>query len=325
MSNSSKSKWAKSLLYVDEYKMHSLSSQLLGGVISSISNTWSVGEEKHEEQKGPMISGKTMSDATAKQSETIERRVLFDYAYTKFEQELEKRGKLIVISPDSSLPTATATIVKVTGKTCFTDVLAISKFVAEMNKITEVSSYLSSHDARMSGIGQLKAQLSNSKNRNEIFQITQKIAELSDPKQVAKKMGTQQDDKLLDSLKYFLQSFYGDHFELRVSQAERKPAAVFTSILNRQYLRDLDSLVIKKFSRYAQAQFTVVGLVTQIGDDEVTDESPQAQDNHDNDTRTAILDRFSHLVHTMEKQALGVKKNEFFIDPIAVYQELVLT
>ena len=60
----------KSFIYLDEYKMYSISSQIFEGVTESLMSYKGSTTEKEEEQKGPIGSGQIMADILKSESGT---------------------------------------------------------------------------------------------------------------------------------------------------------------------------------------------------------------------------------------------------------------
>lgn len=75
-----------SFLYLDEYKMYSISAQIFGGLIESIVEFSGSEKIDKESQKGPFSSGRLMADIASEQAGRQERKFLQDYAYTIFEK-----------------------------------------------------------------------------------------------------------------------------------------------------------------------------------------------------------------------------------------------
>lgn len=66
----------KSFIYLDEYKMYSISSQIFEGITESLTRFQGSTTEKKEEQKGPIASGQVMADILKFESGTQEKNAL---------------------------------------------------------------------------------------------------------------------------------------------------------------------------------------------------------------------------------------------------------
>lgn len=110
---------AKLFVYLDEYKMYSISSQLFEGLTEEIIQYQSKEDEKKEEQQGPLGSGRLLGDIISESNGRAERRFLFDYAYTIFESRILDENLVSCISAESKEHQFDAnerSFVKVTGK-----------------------------------------------------------------------------------------------------------------------------------------------------------------------------------------------------------------
>ena len=78
----------RSFIYLDNYKMYSISSQLFEGLTEYIvkSETHNIKEE--ENQKGPYGRGKILAEIIENNSNTTEKKFLHDYSYNLFEDTL---------------------------------------------------------------------------------------------------------------------------------------------------------------------------------------------------------------------------------------------
>ena len=84
----------RQLIYLDEYKLYSLSSQLFGGLTSSLLQyEESVGAEE-EKQKGPQASGRRRGHLDTRVQGQQERRLLHDHTYALFEEELKNKNAI---------------------------------------------------------------------------------------------------------------------------------------------------------------------------------------------------------------------------------------
>ena len=85
----------RQFIYLDEYKIYSLYSQVFEGFTDHIvrySEAESVDEER---QRGPRESGQFLMDLTSEKTGQQEKRFLHDYAFTLFEKELESQQKVL--------------------------------------------------------------------------------------------------------------------------------------------------------------------------------------------------------------------------------------
>src|SRR5688500_1179750 len=106
----------RQFIYLDEYKMYSLSSQLFEGFTEFIVRYSEKSRAEHEGLKGPTGTGRVLADIASAKEGHQERRFLHDYAYSLFEAELFKRESIRDIgsasTPASLQP---GSLVKVSG------------------------------------------------------------------------------------------------------------------------------------------------------------------------------------------------------------------
>lgn len=132
----------KSFIYLDDYKLYSLSSQLFQGFTEYIisGNIASIAEE--ETQKGQFISGKVMSDILRKEKSSTEKKYLHDYAFNLLETELNSRDILHTITSTDTIDTIQSRgIIKVTGRAVFNDYNSLQSIISRFNNIGESFGY----------------------------------------------------------------------------------------------------------------------------------------------------------------------------------------
>ena len=91
----------KSFLYLDEYKMYSISSQIFEGMTESWVNIQGTSTEEEERQAGPFVSGRVIAEIWQQESQQQERKYLHDYSYTLFEQHLKTNRSIPSITAEN--------------------------------------------------------------------------------------------------------------------------------------------------------------------------------------------------------------------------------
>ena len=81
----------KSILYFDERKVFSLSSQIFSGVTEYIIKESTTSSTDSETQKGTIASGKVLAGAISAGGKDVEKRVMHDHAFSLFEKEIERQ------------------------------------------------------------------------------------------------------------------------------------------------------------------------------------------------------------------------------------------
>ena len=93
----------KSFVYLDEYKMYSISSQLFEGLTEYVLSGKKSEYAKSEEQKGKILSGNLMGEILVKEQSSTEKKYLHDYAYNLFENKLSEMGVLYTVPQNVTL------------------------------------------------------------------------------------------------------------------------------------------------------------------------------------------------------------------------------
>lgn len=73
---------------------------------------------------------------------------------------------------------------------------------------------------------------------------------------IAKNSGLYQDKKFLDDLALLLEYGFQDQLEIQMNVGEN----IFSSNLNRLFLRESEDLLVRKYSRRTEVEFTLLGL-----------------------------------------------------------------
>lgn len=311
----------RSFLYVDAYKLNSISAQVFSGLTNAFVQEAREGTSESETQKGVFASGRALGDATFRESTRQEHRVVHDFAYTRLEQELLKRGKVLEVAVGDSpavLDLREQAFIKVTGRTTFLDLQAISAFMTEFNKFGEAITYMTTLQARQEASSKLREQLASPADRNLKARLKAQLKSLESAAELAKAQGLHFDAKGLEAMAYLLARGFGDHFELQIRPQALPAAPFFSSLLKREYLRESEGIIVKKYGREAQSSFTLVGVVAQCGK---TDRVLIEQDPEASHLRDAIRTMALHMCN-VEDGFFGAFENEVVVDPIAVYRTL---
>lgn len=306
----------KSFIYLDDYKLYSLSSQLFQGFTEYIisGNIASIAEE--ETQKGQFTSGKVMSDILRKEKSSTEKKYLHDYAFNLLETELNSRNILHTITSTDTIDIIQSRgIIKVTGRAVFNDYNSLQSTISRFNGIGESFGYFQLKEQIQTIDGLTSNALHSTKDRNQ-------KAKIKDIKTHTKAVFTNylQENGLHiadDDIKHMSNIMeYGFHGELEFRVFPKSQPFQFSAILNREYLRDSENQFVSKYSRQTEYDFTMIGIITQSGN---TSESLAEQGL--NGMKNACLNLADKLT-VVENLFLGRIDNEFIIDPIAIYREL---
>ena len=121
----------------------------------------------------------------------------------------------------------------------------------------------------------------------------------------------------LNNLSYLLSYGFQDQLQLQIPLS----SIIFSSDLNRAYLREKEASLIRKFSRKTEKAFTIFGMVTQFGGSNTLEKNLDESNNIPETPKELLMKLASDLTN-VENSFTGKLPNEIVIDPIAVYTEL---
>lgn len=314
----------KSFIYLDEYKMYSISSQIFEGLTEYIINQSKNSSKDSESQEGPVGSGRVLADIISKESSVEERKFLHDYSYTLFEERLFEDKKVLQIE-SNNITTALSQLedyefIKVKGRLLFSDIKLISETIVKFNDLGEALVYITNFP----NLEQLKQKYSSSmaqaKNRNTKASSKQTSQKQDDVSAIAKELGMNMDQGFLDRLKLVLDYGYKDQFEVKVYlSTDSEKIYLFSAPLKRSYLKEEEHLIVSKFSRYSEKEFVIFGMITQSRGSQST---LPIQENISPENIKQAISQLVLGILNLENQFTGKIENEILIDPIAVYREI---
>jgi hypothetical protein len=315
----------KSFLYLDEYKMYSISSQVFEGLTEYVISYSANASQNLEKQEGPIGSGRVLAEIISQNASQGEKKFLHDYAYTLFEQKLFD-DKRVVLVDSGNIDTVDIyklenfAFIKVVGRMLFNDINMINATLENFNNIGEAIAYISNFEEIQKVEKEHNDILDKEKDRNKkafLNKAGQKAVNIS---QIAKNMNLHYDKKFLEKLSLVLNYGYNDQFEVQTSLLTQDETKItFSANLKRDYLKEDESLLIKKHSRYSEKELVIFGMITQSQGK--TDKPYTSNQNSPKDMKEALLTLTLGL-SDVEEKFVGKLDNEIIIDPIAVYQEL---
>lgn len=306
----------KSFIYLDDYKLYSLSSQLFHGFTEYIISGSTASHSEGDSQKGMFTSGRVMSDLLKKEKTSTEKKYLHDYAFNLLENELISRKLLYTITPkDTTTIIQSKGIIKVTGRAMFNDYRTLQSTLSRFNSIGESLGYFKLEEQLKTLDNSVSNALASTNDRNQKARINN-LKQNEDKRFVS----FLQENGLhisKDNIKHMLNIIeYGFHEELEFRIASNKLPFQLSAILNREYLRDTEEQFVSKYSRQTEYDFTMIGIITQSG----RTIGPSVQHTQ-NGLKNACLNIADKLTD-MENLFLGRMDNECIVDPIAIYREL---
>lgn len=307
----------KNFIYLDEEKMYSLSSQLFEGVTEYVLNQTISEKGESEEQKGPVGSGRVLGDILRNSERNTEKKFLNDYSYTIFEKKLLEND-MVLVAPDAEQAfegnIGKMSFIKITSKATFNDINSINETLKNFNDIGKALAHVTNFKEISAVKEKLEKAKQNTKDRNKKSQLQTQFESLTNINKLATESGLQQDQKFLDDLALLLTYGFQDQLEVQMKLEDR----IFSANLNRSFLRESEALVIRKYSRQTEVDFTLFGIVTQH-QRETLEELEESADY--DSLKEALMDLFSHLSN-LESTFTGRLSNEIIVDPIALYTEI---
>jgi hypothetical protein len=287
----------KSFIYLDKDKMYSISSQMFEGIAQELLKEETLENSESESQNGPRLSGKVLADVVKNTTKSTEKKFLHDYSFTLFEKELNQKEIILDISDLTESHIAEKiqnySFVKITKEVTFNDHLKLQDFFSKFNQFGTAISRIGifGDKEKLEGLG---------KQRKDQY-IKEKESELH------------QDPKFLESFVLLSKQGFNDNFE--VSQTVDN--LLITSYLNRDYLRESENILIRKYSRKTNIKVSIIGTVAQY----LISNNAAPKDDFDGDLSAHMRNMFEHLA-SVEHSISGKSDNEIVIDPIAAYIEL---
>lgn len=308
----------KNFIYLDEEKMYSLSSQLFEGITEYVLNELSSDKEKSETQKGPIGSGKILGDILRNKERSTEKKFLNDYSYTIFEKKILEERSVAIISDATTVseltPLESSAFIKITSRVIFNDANSINKTLKNFNKIGKAITHVSNFKELSTAKLQLENEINGTNDRNKKAKLQSQSNRSVSIGKLAKATGLQLDQEFIDDLALILDYGFQDQLEVQMSNG----ATIFSANLNRSFLRESEDLVIRKYSRKTEINFTLFGIITQHQKNKTEDfEQKEDFDNF----KEALANMISHLSN-VEATFTGRLSNEIIIDPIALYTEI---
>lgn len=305
----------KSFIYLDEDKMYSISSQLFEGMTQYILQEETDGQNDVNSQKGNFLSGRFMADMMFQSRSKSEMRNLHDFAFNLFEKELENRGILYDVKCNDEISDLQDKgFVRIRGKIFFCDYARMQYIIDNFNNIGRALGRLQGATF-YEQIEEIKHNANDTKDR-ERRNRQQQNAKYSEKQieNLLKSAGLVLDEKYVKNLSTVMKFGYQDGFEVRII-LEDSPL-LFSAVINQSCLKENENVLISKYSRITEKEFTVIGVITQVGNPK-----PKLPNNEGEDMKTATQG-MHEMIANLEMQFNGRSSNECIIDPIAIFTEL---
>ena len=306
----------KNFVYLDEDKMYSISSQLFEGITDSILLASKKSYSENGEQDGTLSSGRKMGVILSKEKDTTEKRFLHDYAYNLFEEELVKNGLLYTIKEnDTTEELKEKTFVKVKGKVFFDDYELLDRTMQDFNRTGYALGYIQYYSsAEINAKTELTKITKSIKDREKRAKAQNIIKNMDDGfGNFLMENGLMLNQDLLEQLTYVLTFGYKGQFGVRLPLQN----ILVSTVLNKDYLKEDNNSLIFKYSRRTEVEFTIIGTITQVGNDRV-----ELNENSNMSNLKEAAQNLIDKVAGIEDSFAGRLQTECVIDPIAIYREI---
>jgi hypothetical protein len=321
----------KSFIYLDDYKMYSISSQIFEGLTESMVRSKSKEYSEGETQKGKIGKGRLMADILVEYTNHTEKRFLHDYSYTIFEEALINEGKVLHLEKDNIRSKIGELenyhFVKITGQMVFNDSKILVESIKNFNLFGSAIAHLTMKN-EIDQINKLKEETNKIKDRNKKAIRSAKIPNVK--KQLIE-MGYNLEDSYLKDLVYLIEHGYKSQLEAQIPFPNDEHNCLFSGVLNRDYLKDDEHRIIRKYSRETEKDFTVFGILTQtsrnINDKTHLEKLKLNIDNQNivNEKEASLKEALMEVVASLmdiDKKFIGRSDYEYILDPIAIYREI---
>lgn len=305
----------KSFIYLDDYKMYSLSSQLFEGITQYILREDVKSVEEQHEQKGRLLSGKFMADMMFQKNANSEMRYLHDFAFNLFEKELEARNMLYTITSQTTISDLSdINFVRVKGKAIFEDYSKLLYTIEHFNEIGKAFGELQNKnlvdELEKANMGQ--SQIKDREQRNKIQQAIKKNQKQLEEEYM--RQGYMIDENSRKNILKILDYGYRNNYEVRLSVDDSD--TIYVAVINQDYLKEKEEVLISKYSRLTEREFTIIGVVSQTGNNRT-----EVSEIKGNDMKNATIN-LTNKIAGLEELFTGRSSNECIIDPIAIFTEL---
>jgi len=322
----------KSFLYVDEYKLRSISSQLFHGFTDYILKSDEVTTEQEVSGDSAIGKGKAIADILKEHSSLKEKRYLLDYGYQLLEEELYSQKAVLDVN-ESNLQSKINDIgdfsfINIESRMIFNDTKLMSSLLGNFNDIGGALGYVQLQN-EFNQIKELEKEVSKTKDRN-IKAKQKRLLSKNSRKELLKEIGLNLDDEYLKALKDIVDFGYMGQLEIQMPIIGENDFSLFSAILDREYLREDEKTIIQKYSRETEKCFNLFGVVSQSGkikSDQLSENFKTRIEDHlaitgDEMGMKQALINITAAMSNIEQTFTGKLDYEFVIDPIAIYRKL---
>jgi len=301
--------------------MYSLSSQLMEGVTDFVVREHSSKGSEQETQSGKFSSGQKLASIIETTSGNVEKKFLHDYAYTIFEDKLQESGKIIAVTSDSSFSEVSSSLgerkfIRLKAKASFLDAIEVLKNLETLVDMQEAISIVAGNDLREALLVEIENLPDNSSKKAKLAPLKSELERLS-KSQISK------DKAANDRLQYKNTAAVLEHgFKRRLDLSMDMLDCRVNADLKRDCLKDCEDFVFKTYSRMAEVELVLLGMVTQCREYDETAEAADDVPVFGGGPMSEMIRHTTMALQGLEAHFHRPPINQIIVHPIALYLEL---
>lgn len=314
----------KNFIYLDEQKLYSFSSQLFEGITDYVLNEELLDKssEKSSKDGTPITSSQIIANVIRETSKSTEKKFLHDHSFNLLERELMESDKLIDCS--SQLVTIDwlsqelqgRSFIKIKTKAKFIDTRHLYNVFKDFRTLGESFATVDLCDDMIAEEAKIIDATRDKAKKAKLLKEYETNLKLAVAHSMFKS-NSYLPEKFIEAFTHLVNFGYEGNLYFYQAQDE----VLFTSLLQRDFLRGNITDLVHKYGRATEREFTMLGLVSHGF------ESVQGNplENEDIDPSRGFRPRIANLSEHMiilEQGISGKEKNELLIEPIAIYTEL---
>ncbi|ELL0595144.1 hypothetical protein Q6U54_000722 [Vibrio vulnificus] len=311
----------KNFIYLDEPKLYSFSSQLFKGITEYVLNEHSIDESNQQQSKEKILSSKTIADVIRETSKSSEKKFLHDHAFNLFESELIESEKLIYCESENvtieglSEELKNKSFIKIKAKAKFIDSQYLVDIFKNFSELGESFAIIDLFEEMLTEEIKILSEADKSKKSKLLTAYEKNL-------QLAIYASMFENDSYLP--KRFLEAFthvLDFSYKGNLYFFQERGNVLFSTLINRDNLRNNITDLIHKYGRATEKEFTVLGVVSHGFKSEVV----TPMNNEDIAPESSLKERMANLsehIIVLESKTSGKQEREIIIDPIAIYTEL---
>lgn len=325
----------RDFIYLDVEKLYSLYSQVFEGVADRIIQSHLDGLQSSEQSSSVLVNESDIAMNVLEISRRTENKFLYDYMYSRLENELNP-----VIANISSLATdelpakiEDTFLVKIVGNAAIYDFERIQAVtLGKFNYLGEALHYITNFDPAQARedektLEKLQAAVEQTRDKNKkvkaehdlINAVSSWKASIRDS---ALQAGLGYDKRFLEYVAELIALYYPERLDVSIASSSDAGAYEVRGVLDKRWLRYTPEFLLSLYSGRAR-NWTMIGQVTYVSEAE-SEISSSASHTSPEGLRDAILALIDQNMGLEKHFTLSLGTNEVVISPLAIYRESIL-